>query len=346
VFLSQVKQTVELYLEILSKVMESKMEKLPKWEKKGLIYSQSDGVFFKSHTTRPIPYLLNNKCLRIFFSSRNDDDIPYPSYIDVNPENPAEIIYVNQEPLIDIGRVGTFDDSGVTPVSILTEPSTGKLLMYYVGWKRRRYGGVSIEASIGLAEIIKNGTRLKRLFEGPILAQDIDHPILTAAPFVVPMKSGFRMWYCSGTEWRQTEHGSEMLYSIYVADSDNGIKWKQIKSSPVISYCFDGEVVSAPWVIKTPSGLIMWYSYRGTSSILEKNYSPGIATSKDGINWDRHDNEIGILKSNSGWDSEMICYPAIFNYNDKTYMFYSGNGVGKAGIGYAIADRKLDIIGW
>jgi len=71
-----------------------------------------------------------------------------------------------------------------------------------------------------------------------------------------------------------------------------------------------------------------------------------VATSQDGLSWTRCDSKVGISKSDTGWDSEMICYPAIFNYNDKTYMFYSGNGVGKGGIGYAVADKKLDIDEW
>lgn len=320
------------------------MIELPIWKKKGLIYSCNNSVFFKTHTTRPIPYLISENCLRIFFSSRDVNDIPYPSYIDVNPHNPSEILDINERPLLDIGRIGTFDDSGITPVSILNHHS-GKLLLYYVGWKRRRYG-ISIETSIGVAEVDLKRNLLRRLFDGPILAQDINHPILTAAPFVIKNKNGYRMWYCSGSEWLQMEHGPEMLYTVYVADSNDGMFWKQTKSDPVIPPNFYGEVISAPWLVKTPDCLIMWYSRRGSASPRDKYYLPGVATSKDGLNWMRQDDNVGIARSSSGWDSEMICYPAVFNFHDTSYMFYSGNDVGKGGIGYAIAENKIDISKW
>ncbi len=319
------------------------MIKLPKWEKKGLIFSRDGGNFFKTHTTRPIPYLIDNK-LRLYFSSRSDEDIPYPTYIDVNPDRPEEILFICDQPMMDIGRTGAFDDSGITPVSVLNH-SSDKTYMYYVGWKRRRYG-VTIETSIGVAELAEGGTRLKRLFEGPIIGQDVLHPILVAAPFVVKTCGQYIMWYCSGTKWIKCQHGPEMIYTVYQAKSDDGITWRQVASKPLIPYSYDGEVISAPWVEKSGNNFYMWYSYRGSASVEEKNYCPGLAISVDGNKWVRCDSEVNIEKSESGWDSEMICYPAVFNYGDNTYMFYSGNGVGKGGIGYAVADKKLDINWW
>src|SRR5690349_20676874 len=115
------------------------------WQKKGRIFYPNSQGFFKSHATRPIPYLLENGDLRIYFSSRSDDDMPYPTFIDVSCSSPVKIIRSNDVPMMPLGRTGTFDDSGITPVSILRH--NGEDRMYYVGWKRRRYG-VSIETSI------------------------------------------------------------------------------------------------------------------------------------------------------------------------------------------------------
>jgi len=318
--------------------------RLPIWIKQGLIYNCTNRAFFRTHATRPIPFLINNERLRLFFSSRAADDMPYPTFIDIDPSNPRKILTINEKPLMALGNPGTFDDSGITPVSILRKNDGA--LMYYVGWKRRRYG-VSIEASIGVAEISECGASLKRIFEGPLIGQDRAHPILVAAPFVVPYEGGFRMWYCSGREWRQMRHGAEMIYTIFEAWSEDGYSWVQSSSKPKIDYEYDGEVISAPWVEKlNDSSYLMWYSSRGSATLPDKNYKPGLAYSIDGQNWKRCDSAVGIEKSNSGWDSEMICYPAIFNHGDKTYMFYSGNAVGKGGIGYAIADRQLPISPW
>ena len=59
----------------------------------------------------------------------------------------------------------------------------------------------------------------------------------------------------------------------------------------------------------------------------------------DGIKWERI-KEIELDVSESGWDSEMVCYPYVFEYNDKLYMLYNGNGYGKTGIGLAILEEE------
>ena len=68
------------------------------------------------------------------------------------------------------------------------------------------------------------------------------------------------------------------------------------------------------------------------------NYLIGYAESKDGIHWNRKDEQVGITTSKSGWDSEMIEYPFYINHNGKKYLFYNGNEYGKTGIGYAVLE--------
>ncbi|MDC1004972.1 hypothetical protein OAQ34_05040 [Opitutales bacterium] len=315
---------------------------IPSWNKKGLIFTRTGGVFFKTHTMRAVPYLRQNGILRLFISSRCQDDMMHPTYIDVDPNNPSEVIDVGEKPLLKIGSPGLFDDSGITLASIVrTKTDT---YCYYTGWKRRRYG-VSFELSIGVARLLDDGEKLEKLFIGPILGQDRSHPFLVAGPYVLRSESeGFRMWYCSGTDWQQRDHGPEPIYTVFTARSNDGLTWEGFSSDPVIDYNFDHEVISAPWVTKLANGYLMHYPFRGSITKSDKNYTIGVAISKDGTSWARMDEEVGIQKSENGWDSEMICYPAIFNSGDKTYMFYSGNGVGKGGIGYAVADKKLEVI--
>ncbi|MBS4774065.1 MAG: hypothetical protein KHX55_07330 [Proteobacteria bacterium] len=67
----------------------------------------------------------------------------------------------------------------------------------------------------------------------------------------------------------------------------------------------------------------------------KKEYKTGYAESSDGINWTRKDHLAGLPTSQSGFDSEMACYPVILETKYGTYMFYDGNGMGKTGFGYA-----------
>lgn len=78
----------------------------------------------------------------------------------------------------------------------------------------------------------------------------------------------------------------------------------------------------------------MWYAVRG------EHYIIGYAESNDGYTWTRKDHLAGINVSESGWDSEMIEYPFIFDHKDNRYMFYNGNGYGRTGIGLAILSKE------
>jgi hypothetical protein len=307
------------------------------WKKKGLIYCPDGKGFFKTHATRPIPYFLKRGVLRIFFSSRSAEDVPYPTFIDVQLDDPRKIIAIGEAPMMQLGRPGAFDDSGITPVSILRHD--GEDRMYYVGWKRRRYA-VSIEASIGLAILQNDGDILVRAYEGPILGQDINHPLMTAAPFVLFEEGRYKMWYCSTTDWRFPDGDPEPIYTVFYAESGDGIHWNP-HGEPIIDYRFDGEIISAPWVLHVKDKYLMWYSTRGYATKAAKNFTIGYAESPDGINWRRLDEDAGIVRSENGWDSEMVCYPSFYFYKDQIYMFYSGNGVGRGGIGYAVTENVL-----
>lgn len=308
-----------------------------RWQKMGKIFVPPGEGFFKTHATRPIPFALNNDVLRIFFSSRDYDDRALPAYIDVEAENPTRIIHVCERPLVDLGEPGTFDDAGVTLVSITAIGAD--CYLYYAGLKRRRQT-VSWETAIGVLRWTRSSNTFHRVYQGPLLGQDKNHPFLTAAPFVVHEGGHFRMWYCSGTGWRFPAGNPEPLYTVHYAESSDGINWTPY-GKPVIEYAYDGEVISAPWVLRAHGKYRMWYSTRGHATKEAKNYTIGYAESSDGLAWQRMDGDAGITRSDTGWDSEMICYPALHPYGRKMYMFYSGNGVGKGGMGYAVAENFL-----
>ena len=307
------------------------------WGKMGRIFVPSGEGFFKTHAARTIPYPMSDEVLRLFFSSRDYDDRMLPTYIDISVRDPKNILKVNEVPLADLGPIGAFDDSGITPGCMLEH--NGTKYIYYTGWKRRRVN-VTFELSIGIFVWSPPDRDFERLYRGPILAQDKNHPFLVAGPFVMYDEGRFKMWYCSGTDWRIAGNNPEPIYTVFYAESDDAINWRP-HNKPVIEYKYDGEVVSAPWVIKNGDRYHMWYSTRGYESKEAKNYVIGYAESLDGIRWTRCDDQAGITRSESGWDSEMICYPSFFPYKDKIYMFYSGNNVGKGGIGYAVADNFL-----
>jgi hypothetical protein len=43
----------------------------------------------------------------------------------------------------------------------------------------------------------------------------------------------------------------------------------------------------------------------------------------------------GLAVSQSGWDSESVAYPFVFDHAGRRYMLYNGNGYGLTGFGIA-----------
>ena len=78
----------------------------------------------------------------------------------------------------------------------------------------------------------------------------------------------------------------------------------------------------------------MWFCYRGT----DFPYRIGYAESDDAVSWIRRDDLAGIAASDNGWDSEMVCYPHVFDHGEHRYMLYNGNGYGASGIGLAVLE--------
>ena len=81
----------------------------------------------------------------------------------------------------------------------------------------------------------------------------------------------------------------------------------------------------------------MWFCYLGSRDFRdgETAYRIGYAHSDDMKRWTRDDHQTGIDPSDDAWDSKMIAYPALAVANDRTLMFYNGNGFGVEGFGYA-----------
>jgi predicted GH43/DUF377 family glycosyl hydrolase len=125
----------------------------------------------------------------------------------------------------------------------------------------------------------------------------------------------------------------DMRHVIKYATSSDGIHWEREDLVAIPLQLSDEYAISRPCVIKEEKGYSMWYSYRVGS------YRIGYAESADGIHWDRKDGEVGIDVSESGWDSEMIEYPFVFDHKGERYMLYNGTG-SQTGIGLLCSQGK------
>jgi hypothetical protein len=103
-----------------------------------------------------------------------------------------------------------------------------------------------------------------------------------------------------------------------------------------LDHRYEGEVaIGRPCVLKDGDVYKMWYSYRGDTF----GYRIGYAESSDGLNWSRLDEEAGLERSQSGWDSATTAYPTVFDHGGHRYMLYCGNDYSKGGFGLAVEVR-------
>jgi hypothetical protein len=308
-----------------------------RWEKKGLIFHvDNQHEWMSHHACVPVADFVDDKVLRIYFSPRDRLGKSHTTYIEVEADNPANVLYVHDKPLLSPGKLGAFDDSGVMPCSLVTRGD--RKYLFYIGWNE----GVTVgyRNSVGLAVSEDGGRSFERMFDGPVVDRTRLEPYFTASPFgMFDEDDGkWKLWYASCTEFRTVHGRPEPLYQVKYAESSDGVDWVR-ENKVCLPYGFDGECNARPTVIKEHGRYRMWYCFRSSvdyRTSRERSYRIGYAESADGVNWTRMDDKVGIERSQSGWDSQMMEYPFVYEHKGVKHMLYNGNGHGETGIGYAV----------
>jgi hypothetical protein len=306
-----------------------------KWIKKGVIFAPDRNFeWMVSHASIPVVDEVRSGVLRVYFGTRDQKGHSQTSYIEVDAARPENVYYIHDKPLLSLGRPGTFDDSGIMPSWIVNHQN--KKYLYYIGWNVKV--SVPYHLSIGLAVSEDEGESFAKVSEGPLLDRFIDEPFFNTAPCVHWDEDKWRMWYVSCTGWQTGTERAEPRYHVRYAESPDGIDWRRTNHA-CIDYSGETDAIGRPCVYKQQGHYRMLYSYRDIWDYRTnpaQSYRLGYAESPDGLCWTRRDAEVGIERSASGWDSEMIEYCYLYHYRDRNYLFYNGNGFGKTGIGYAV----------
>jgi hypothetical protein len=308
------------------------------WKKGGHIFNvNQQWGWNKSHAQVPVVDILPDR-YRIYYATRNSGGQSTISYMEVCKDNLKKIEFVSHEPLLPLGNIGAFDDSGIMPSCIITV-GTSKYL-YYIGWTTRQT--VPFQNAVGLAISEDDGRTFTKFSEGPIISINHKEPYFSGTSFVLYDEGMFKMWYLSCVKWEIFNGKPEPIYNIKYAESLDGINWNQTGKVAIELLNDEGGLVSAS-VIKENNFYKMWFgkrkkcNYRDT---VENSYRIGYAESSDGIKWERKDAFASIDISNEGWDSQMISYPYVFKNNKELLMLYNGNGFGKTGFGFAVWEDK------
>ena len=308
------------------------------WMHKGMVYA-TDGSreWSRTHTQAPSALVIGDR-IRVYFGTRDATNRSRTSFIEFDKADPARVVYVHDQSVMDLGKPGTHDEDGVIASQIIQMGD--KMLMYY--------GGVSCGASvpyrmsIGLAISHDGGLTFERAFEGPIVDRTPEEPYMTMAPYLLATDSGWTMWYGSGIRWVDIDGKFEPIYVIKMAHSVDGIHWSRTNHT-CIPQAHNFEANTRPSVLKSNGAYEMWFSYRSSNAYRDGkgSYRIGFATSVDGREWQRHEDPEGLHPSGSGWNSATMAYPSVIVSGQQKIMYHNGDGFGKSGIGCAVWSESV-----
>jgi len=298
------------------------------WEKLGLVYAPDGSLpWATSHAYIPTSWMVDEDRIRVYVAFLDPERVGRVGFVDLSARDPRKVLRVSTEPALDIGRPGTFDDNGVSPVCVVEHEQ--RLYLYYIGWQL----GVRVRyyLFVGLAISIDGGEQFARNSEAPLLDRADGELFVRTAAHVLRDGDIWRMWYIAGDKWIDVNGRSVPTYNMRYMESDDPSCWAR-KGAVCLELAGEDEFgFGRPFVMKDGQAFKMWYSIRTRS----KGYRLGYAESADGINWTRKDDQAALDVSLDGWDSEMLCCSCVQPTRHGTYLFYNGNNYGETGFGVA-----------
>lgn len=298
-----------------------------RWKKLGQLYSPTYiHPKLASHAANPLAVYLEDDVYRIFFNGRDERNRSSVGFVDVDIIK-CEVVYIHDQPVFEYGSEHSFYEYGVSIGSCYDVD--GIRYMLFMGWQCPPDG--HWRGDIGRL-LLENNLTLRLDGNAPLIPRNEIDPISLSYPWVLQDDNGsYFMWYGSTNSW--DAGNGEMLHTLNYASSIDGHHWQ--RHGLAVPYQLDfAQTFSRPTVIgNRQEGYHMWFSYRGE---LGKKYRIGYAYSQDGKHWELRLNETGIDVSASGWDSEMIEYPFVFDHKGQRYMLYCGNRYGQTGFGLAV----------
>jgi len=283
--------------------------------------------------------------VRIYFSTRSVDKrngkyLSHIAFVDTQ-KNLRDVVRVSDKTVIPLGGLGCFDEHGIFPMNVMRHGDS--VYGYTCGWNRRV--SVSVDTAIGLAISRDEGLTFQRIGDGPVLAASPHEPCLVGDAFVKVIGGVFHMWYIFGTGWKRfsADAPPDRTYKIAHAVSGDGVQWVKEEARQIIADRLGADESQAlPTVIGIDDRYHMFFCYRQSFDFRtnkERGYRIGHAHSDDLANWKRDDDNPLLDVAPDDWDSDMLCYPHVFECDGEVYLLYNGNEFGRYGFGLAVLER-------
>ena len=310
------------------------------WEKLGKVFDPrqvGNRPWLQEFAQAPAT-LIKGDVVRVYFSCRppadaNGQYVSYSAYVDLDRSNLLHVKAVAEAPILPLGNTGEFDEFGTYPVSVIEDH--GRVLAYYAGWTRCE--SVPFNVAIGCAESHDGGNTFQKLGRGPVLPYSLDEPFVLSGPKIRQFGDTWYLFYIAGRCWKLVEGRAEPVYKIRMATSSDGVNWTKHGKDLIESRIEVDEAQASPDVFYRDGKYHMFFCYRHSEGFRSKarGYRIGYASSHNLRDWVRDDSQAGIDVSDTGWDSEMLSYPHVFEVDGQWFMAYLGNQVGREGFGLA-----------
>lgn len=300
------------------------------WRKRGRLFEPPADAF--THGSHPCAVHVEGDRFVVAFTRRDSARRSHIFLCDAEARDGRFTLLGEPRVALRYGEPGYFDCDGV--ISVCFVKHAGRIYLYYVGWQN--LPDTLWICDTGRAVLDPAALTLTREFPGPVLGRDKSNPLFAAATAFHVAGDKWRTWYNSGIRWEKTAAGWKHHYGIHYAESRDGVDWT---CHPGLCLPFADEYEYAfgrPTVYHADGTYFMWFAHRATRDI--STYRIGFASSRDGRSWQRDDGRSGIDVSPAGWDSQMICYPYVFEHGGLFYMLYNGNDYGKTGFGLAVLE--------
>lgn len=238
----------------------------------------------------------------------------------------ANWFYYSKNPVIT-PTPGAFDARVVGPAKVLKD--AGGYKMYYSGetqgWMNK----------IGLATS-SNGLQWQKYASNPILSPgpsgSWDSQNIYGVD-VLLVGQTYYMWYAGS--------GPDLVHRIGLATSTDGVVWTKHPANPVLNLGspgrWDAASIVLPRVVVVNG--VFYMLYTGTNTMFA-NEKIGLATSSDGIVWQRYPNN-PVMSGQGGWEGSRISSASVLFRNNKFHLWYDGNN-GRSQTGYATANLEYN----
>lgn len=271
------------------------------WINPRRIFHLNDSPDRSNHAQMPTPYVMEDR-VRVYYSCRRNNK-SFPCYFDLAED--LTTVLGHREGIVDPSPAGRFDSDGFMPSCVIKKGD--ELWMYYVGWLALA-GEAKYHTAIGLAAS-RDGEFWTRKFDAPVMDRTREEPGIHTTPYVYMTNNGLKMLYASGSVWKD----GDCCYFMYHASSDDGVTWLEASRRKLNK---SKDAVSCRPTLQLGNNSLGWVCH--CSRTFKTDYI--------------------ILPEpppRSNWDSDMQCYPYVFEFGGKMLMLYNGNGYGQTGVGLA-----------